>query len=209
MNDDKFTRGDIRQAVSRDYSMIAASWCDGDVVNMVSNADPSTITPVTRKVGNASAEFRAPTCIGQYNQNMQGVDRLDQIRGRFSIADGHSYEIWHKKLALAIIDIARSNAYLTRRMAKPDPTARDPHRQFVMDLASELMNGKWAEAPSEVRMFYGARSLDESLGEGGGGDSSFTPTRRSRPSADGLSSSALPFPRSKSMTRRAGNGVGA
>jgi hypothetical protein len=99
--------------------MIAASWCDGDVVNMVSNADSSTITPVTRMVGNASREFAAPTCIIQYNQNMQSVDRLDQIRGRFSIADGHSYKRWHKKLALAMIDIARSNAYVTHRMAKP------------------------------------------------------------------------------------------
>jgi hypothetical protein len=181
LDETKCTRGDICQAISQDYSMIAASWCDGDVVNMVSNADSSTITPVTRMVGNASRDFAAPTCIGQYNQNMQGVDRLDQIRGRFSIADGHSYKRWHKKLALAMIDIARSNAYLTHRMAKPNPTARDPHRQFVMALASELMNGEWTDAPSEGRMTYGARLVDDSLG----GDSSVTPTRRSSPSIIG------------------------
>jgi hypothetical protein len=184
LDEKKCTRGDLRQAISYDYSMVAASWCDGDVVNMVSNADPSTITPVSRMVGNSVGEFAAPTCVGEYNQNMQGVDRLDQIRGRFSIADGHSYKRWHKKLALAMIDVARSNAYLTRRLAKSEPTARDPHRQFVVDLASELMNGKWADAPSEGRMIYGARLVDERLAVGDNGDSSVTPTRRSTPSAD-------------------------
>ncbi|KAE9285840.1 hypothetical protein PR003_g26474 [Phytophthora rubi] len=48
LDDKNCSRGDIRQAISQDYSMIAASWCDGDVVNMVSNADASTITPVSR-----------------------------------------------------------------------------------------------------------------------------------------------------------------
>lgn len=86
---DDCVRGDLRQAVSSEHNMIAVSWCDGNIVDMVSNADASTVSSVTRTVGNESAEFPAPSCVRQYNKNMQGVDRLDQIRERFSIDDGH------------------------------------------------------------------------------------------------------------------------
>ncbi|OWZ24824.1 Transposase [Phytophthora megakarya] len=44
------TRGDYRQAVARDHSMLAASWCDDNVVNMISNADSTAITSVARCV---------------------------------------------------------------------------------------------------------------------------------------------------------------
>ncbi|KAG3160819.1 hypothetical protein PC128_g20953 [Phytophthora cactorum] len=111
---------------------------------------------------------------------MQGVDRLDQIRGKFSIADGHPVRKWHKTLALAMIDIARSNAYLTQRLAKADLTARDPHRKFVMDLACELMNGKWTEAPSEGRVVYGTSLLDDVVNA-----EDVAPTPVSTPSASG------------------------
>lgn len=182
LDETKCSRGDHRQAIAGDYSMIAASWCDGDVVNMLSNADASTVTPVSRMVGNTSSEFPAPMCIGEYNKNMQGVDRLDQTRARFSIADGHSFKRWHKKLALALIDVARSNAYLTCRLAKQDATQRDPHRQFMVELASELMNGKWAEAPSEGHMIYGARTARNNIVEDVGAVS-VSPAHRPSPTA--------------------------
>ncbi|KAG3180875.1 hypothetical protein PC128_g15405 [Phytophthora cactorum] len=85
---------------------------------------------------------------------MQGVDRLDQIRGRFSIAGGHSYKCWYKKLALALIIVARSNAYLTDRLARRDPSARDSHRSFITALTGELITGQWMNMPDEGRMLY-------------------------------------------------------
>ncbi|RAW43202.1 hypothetical protein PC110_g608 [Phytophthora cactorum] len=111
---------------------------------------------------------------------MQGVDKLDQIRGIFLIADGHFFKKWHKTLALAMIDIARSNAYLMRRLVKADLTARDPHRKFVMDLVCELMNGKWTEAPSEGRMVYGTSLLNDVVDV-----EDVAPTPVSPPSASG------------------------
>ncbi|KAG2899430.1 hypothetical protein PC117_g22232 [Phytophthora cactorum] len=163
-NDD-CTRGDYRQAVSHDHSMLAASWCDGNVVNLVSNADCTHVTTVTRMVGTEKQSFPAPECVAQYNTNIQGVDRLDQIRGRFSTADGHSYKRWHKMLVLALIDVARSNAYLTRRLVKSDPATRDPHRTFVMELVGELLNGQWRNAPSDGRMLYSGGMLDDGEAE--------------------------------------------
>ncbi|KAG4224722.1 hypothetical protein PC116_g26830 [Phytophthora cactorum] len=139
LHKDDCTRGDYHQAVSHDHTILAASWCDGNVVNLVSNADSTHVTTVTRMVGTEKQPFPAPKYVAQYTTNMQGVDRLDQIRGRFSAADGHSYKRWHKKLALALIDVARSNAYLTRCLVKSKAAAaRDPHRKFVMELVGEL-----------------------------------------------------------------------
>ncbi|KAG3087484.1 hypothetical protein PI125_g18632 [Phytophthora idaei] len=111
--------------------------------------------------GSEEQSFSAPECVAQYNTNMQGVDRLDQIRGRFSTADGHSYKRWYKKLALALIDVARANAYLTRRLVKSAATTRDPHRKFVMELVGELMNGQWKNAPSDGRNLYSGGMLDD------------------------------------------------
>ncbi|KAE8894652.1 hypothetical protein PF005_g23727 [Phytophthora fragariae] len=147
-------RGEFRQGVSIDRTMVAASWFDSAIVAVVSNADASTQTTVSRQVRAEQREFTAPTCIKAYNTNMQGVDRLDQMRARFSLADGHSFKKWHKKLGLALIDVARANAYLTRRLVVDMTRVRDPHREFLVDLISELLSGKWKEAPSERQMFY-------------------------------------------------------
>ncbi|OWY99549.1 Transposase [Phytophthora megakarya] len=129
-------------AVSSHPGMLAASSCDGNVLNMVSNVDSTKSTTVKWKLDNEHREFPAPKCVANYNNNMHGVDRLDQIRGQFSMADGHSYKRWHKKLALALIDVASSNAYLRRRMVKLELTTRDPYKTFVIELIGELINGQ-------------------------------------------------------------------
>lgn len=158
-------RGASRQGVSIDYTMVAASWYDSAIVTVVSNADASSQTTVTRQVGAEKCTFTAPACIKEYNTNMQGVDRLDQIRGRFSLADGHSFKKWYKKLGLALIDVARSNAYLTRKLAVDLSGARDPHRKFVVDLISELLSEKWMEAISDRRMLYSDIASEEVVAE--------------------------------------------
>ncbi|KAE8957394.1 hypothetical protein PR003_g32459 [Phytophthora rubi] len=157
------SRGASRQGVSTDHSMVAASWYDSAIVTVISNADPSTLTTVTRQVRAERRSYSAPTCIKEYNASMQGVDRLDQIRARFSLADGHSFKKWHKKLALALVDVSRSNAYLTRRLTVDLSKARDSHRDFIVELCSELISGKWKEAPSERLMFYSDTASSEEL----------------------------------------------
>ena len=163
----KCTRGDMRMGVSAEYGTIAASWCDGSIVSLVSNADSSAKTTVTRLVERVQQRYVAPECLREYNINMQGVDRLDQLRGRFSIADGHSFQKWHKKLALALIDVARCNAFQTRQLVlkTPQNRLRDAHRTFVVELSRELMLGGWADAPSSKAMMYCFPS-EESRAEG-------------------------------------------
>ncbi|KAJ0402030.1 hypothetical protein ATCC90586_010287 [Pythium insidiosum] len=70
------------------------------------------------------------------------------------MAGGHSMHKWHKKLALAFIDIARVNAYVTKcTVDKSDKSLRNPHRQFMIDLASELISGKWKETAEDDGCF--------------------------------------------------------
>ncbi|GMF42773.1 unnamed protein product [Phytophthora fragariaefolia] len=153
-------RGDYRHGVSVEQQMLAASWCDVNIVRVVSNADASILSTVQRRVGADTIQCTGPLCVKNYNAYMQGVDRLDQTRARFSIADGHSFQKWHKKLAMALIDIARCNAYLTRKLVLPTETCRDPHRDFELDLINDLLSGKWAEAPSSAQMLYTTNALD-------------------------------------------------
>ena len=90
---------------------------------------------------------------------MQGVDRLDQLRARFSLADGHSFKKWHKKLAMAFLDIARVNAFVTRKLACPDLSKeRDPHRTFMIMMARELLSGGWRSSVNQSQMMYAAPS---------------------------------------------------
>jgi hypothetical protein len=149
-------RGSSLQGVSSTGQIIAASWMDGSAVNIISNADSSGMGEVSRLIGKEHLQFPAPKCVAEYNKHMQGVDRLDQLRAKYSLADGHSMKKWHKKLALAFIDIARVNAYVTKRMRKdPDERPqRNQHRQFMIELASELITGAWKNTVADEGMLF-------------------------------------------------------
>ncbi|KAJ0388943.1 hypothetical protein ATCC90586_011573 [Pythium insidiosum] len=57
----------------------------------------------------------------------------------------------HKKLALAFIDIARVNAYVTKCMRDDqDKPQRNQHRE----LASELISGKWKDCVEDEGMLF-------------------------------------------------------
>ncbi|GMF58836.1 unnamed protein product [Phytophthora fragariaefolia] len=151
-------RRDYHHGVSVEHQMIASSWCDGNIVRVVSNADASILSTVQRRVGADTIQCVAPLCVENYNAYMQGVARLDQTRARFSIADGHSFQKWHKTLAMALTDITRCNT----KLVLPTETCRDPYRDFVLDLINDLLSVKWAEAPSSAQMLYTTNVLDSS-----------------------------------------------
>lgn len=152
----KYPRGSYRIGVCSvgvNRPLVFASWLDGSVVNVLSNADSSGITAIQRKIGAKTRSYDGPEIVREYNTYMQGVDRVDQLRSRFSLADGHSFRKYYKKLALGIIDLARVNAYKARAyvLAKTGGTQgskrRDPHRTFIVDLSRELIFGAWKKSP--------------------------------------------------------------
>ncbi|GMF32434.1 unnamed protein product [Phytophthora fragariaefolia] len=57
------TRGDYQQSVAFEQNVLAASWCDGSIVTMVTNDDPSTTTTVPRRIGASNHQFPVPTFV--------------------------------------------------------------------------------------------------------------------------------------------------
>nr|AAV92925.1 transposase [Phytophthora infestans] len=166
-------RGTMKQGVCVEKHIVAASWVDGSVVNVISNADDSGTTTVYRRIRQQREPFKAPKCVSEYNTAMQGVDRHDQLRGRFSVANGHTFKKWYKKLAMAMIDIARCNAYICHQMARrsnhsgfsdgedsPESSRRDEHRAFVASLVREMFDGTWKESLSDDDGMLFANSND-------------------------------------------------
>lgn len=138
-------RGSFKYAVlhENEFSMLAASWIDGDDVTLLSTADASSQSTVYRNVGAEKTPFSSLQVVNEYNENMGGVDVADQYRARFSISDGHTFKKWHKKLAMSIIDMVRCNAFASFSLAHPELKVRerDPHRWFVQELINGLFIG--------------------------------------------------------------------
>lgn len=151
-----YPRGSFRFGVCAEgvnRPIVFASWIDGSVVNIMSNVDSTELSEVTRTYGATTKTYEAPQIIHEYNAYMQGVDRLDQLRARFSIAERHSFKKYYKKLALGIIDLARVNAYKARSYVQSasnqdSSCRRDPHRTFMIELSSQLITGEWKKTPS-------------------------------------------------------------
>ena len=90
---------------------------------------------------------------------------MDQLRGRFSIADGHSVKKWHNKLGLGIIDLARTNAYATWKLAHKRECSkmRDSHRFFISGLVKDLLSTGWKRYDSGQTYVYGTQSESETF----------------------------------------------
>jgi hypothetical protein len=144
----------MRQGVNVRDNIVAASWVDAAIVKIISNADDSSVSTVQRRIRQEKTTFKTPKCVVEYNAGMQGVDRLDQLRARFSIADGHSFKKWHRKLAMAFIDIARCNGYITRKLVLGQNGARDMHRDYMEELTMQLLTGEWKNSIGDDGMLF-------------------------------------------------------
>jgi hypothetical protein len=90
----------------------------------------------------------------KYGRYMGGVDTYDRYLSRFSIANGHSFKKWYKKLGLAVLHDITLNAFFTWRLAKGisnsrGTEARDAHMDFMSNLIRELLCTPWGEYEDE------------------------------------------------------------
>lgn len=71
----------------QNHSMVATAWHDKRTITLLStNADPREMTEVQRKQKDGSiVNVRCPKILKLYTQNMNGVDRADQLRSTYSI----------------------------------------------------------------------------------------------------------------------------
>ncbi|KAH9140267.1 hypothetical protein AeRB84_015474 [Aphanomyces euteiches] len=131
-------RGSSLVSVATSLGIIAVSWLDGTVVNMLSTADATTKSFVHGRIGSQTIQQECLSLVGLYNKYVQGVDRHDQLRERFSIASGASFKQWYKKLGFALIDIAITNLYVLYTICEP-VNRRDSHLHFQTKLANQML----------------------------------------------------------------------
>jgi hypothetical protein len=99
-----------------------------------------------------------PAIIPKYNKYMQGVDRHDQLRERFSMAKGHSFKKWYKKLAFALLDIAATNAYILWRKVESQQR-RDPHMHFQRNLGAQMLRTDWERYETIIYIYFNVYSM--------------------------------------------------
>ncbi|RHY24205.1 hypothetical protein DYB32_008941, partial [Aphanomyces invadans] len=107
-------------------------------VPVAKTADATTKSYVNRRIGGQTTRQECLSLVGRYNMYMQGVDRHDQLRERFSIGSGASFKHWYRKLGFALIDIAITNLFVLWSLS--DRVNRsDAHMYFPTRLAKQML----------------------------------------------------------------------
>ncbi|GMF54290.1 unnamed protein product [Phytophthora fragariaefolia] len=131
-------------------SMITASWCDGNIVNMVSNADPSTVAAVTRTVGSQAQEYAAPTCAKALSQSITASVERQVPATAFLVlqwstkatvftASAPSSRPALRTTSAPVIELTISGIWTSRpRSPTPLLELRALHRRHVQDGASPV-----------------------------------------------------------------------
>lgn len=94
----------------------ATKWMDSKPVCMLSTAhNPSRAASVNRKMKDGSkTNVSCPEVVSEYNRNMGGVDRFDQLRERYEVGR-RSVKWWHR-LMYFLIDVSITNSFVLWKM---------------------------------------------------------------------------------------------
>ena len=107
-------RGDMRW--TRDGNVVALQWKDNKPVTLMSTMHTvNGVGHVKRRHKNNEGRYerlnvKQPAVVKDYNDNMAGVDRSDQLIGKYSTL--RKTNKWWKTLFYHYIDIARVNSYI-------------------------------------------------------------------------------------------------
>lgn len=118
----------------------ATKWMDRKPVCMLSTAhNPKDTTTVQRKNKNGSkTAVPCPKVVAEYNANMGGVDRFDQLRERYGI--GRRSTKWWHRLMYFLIDMAIVNGHIMWKNSREVRKNLD-QVSFRLRLARQLING--------------------------------------------------------------------
>ncbi|XP_064598403.1 piggyBac transposable element-derived protein 4-like [Liolophura sinensis] len=115
-------------------SIVALKWKDKRDVAMLSTKHWPTFTITEKRERSTGDLIVIPTCILEYNKYMGGLDRADQLSKYYTIT--RKCIKWWKKLAMHIINMVVTNAYLLYVKMSPNPVS---HYDFRKDLVRELI----------------------------------------------------------------------
>ena len=92
------TRGKFKMAICREQQIAAYQWMDSRIVTFVSSYFDFRVSEVKRQVGPQQKSFQCPSAVVQYQKNMGGINKGDQMRSHFGgfAAQSH-FKKWYKK----------------------------------------------------------------------------------------------------------------
>eukprot|EP00007_Cunea_sp_BSH-02190019_P002906 CAMPEP_0174229214 /NCGR_PEP_ID=MMETSP0417-20130205/249_1 /TAXON_ID=242541 /ORGANISM="Mayorella sp, Strain BSH-02190019" /LENGTH=918 /DNA_ID=CAMNT_0015306737 /DNA_START=70 /DNA_END=2826 /DNA_ORIENTATION=- len=126
----------------REIGLVA--WMDRKPVHVLTSHHDTTSAGVCRRrTADGLREFRRPTVVGHYNDNMGGVDIADQRRLHIQTRI-HGLHRWWIRLFFYGFDVALCNAFRLFKLAIPE-THRDAHITY-RDFRIRLCN-RWLKTP--------------------------------------------------------------
>lgn len=142
-SDKSMKRGEFQWFTSN-TGLAAIKWKDRRSVHLLSNHhDPEHVREVKRKERDGTVtQVPCPEAVIDYNQNMNYVDKFDQLLSSYKI-DRRSKKWWHR-IFFYLLDAAVVNAYCIYKLLDlPFLTAKD-FRRAVMNglLADKLVSRK-------------------------------------------------------------------
>ncbi|KAM3876247.1 piggyBac transposable element-derived protein 4-like [Diretmus argenteus] len=112
-----------RRALHNDAVMVLA-WRDKRIVRMIStfHTDEMRTVEVRQKGQSERVPQRKPACVVDYNQYMNGVDRLDQKISYYPFI--RKMAKWSSKFVAYLMEIAMSNAFIIYRECNPTASCK-------------------------------------------------------------------------------------
>lgn len=131
-------RGTVLMAYDKVNQVIIGQWRDNKVVNFVSTVDDSGLTTVKRQSGATKLDVPCPIVLQQYQKNMFGVDKGDQMRAHGAgFSNRVHFKKWYKRVYLAILDCGLLNSLIAwnlpseERSLNRKPMARHEFYSYV------------------------------------------------------------------------------
>lgn len=155
-------RGTVRYAHDPDTSIHIYGWMDSGAVYLLDTFHGPQVERLTRRVGAAIQEFELPVACNRYNQNMNGVDRYDQIRtGYYGIEMSGRTAKWTVRAYEALFNMAIANAYALHKHLHGGLESEEDHCNFMLQVAREFLDNKYDEPvqPRGVRRAHTAGNI--------------------------------------------------
>lgn len=117
----KKARGHFESTKMTGTDIRLTKFVDSAVVCMASSCfgiEPKTTASRFSKETGKIVNFKRPYVVSEYNQNMAGVDRLDQNVAKYRIA--YRGRKWWMSIFTWLIDVCVQNAWLLQRKHQPD-----------------------------------------------------------------------------------------
>ncbi len=146
-------RGVYKMAISEQFGIGAVQWIDSKVVNCVSSVLDFTEQKIYRQIGPNKEEFSCPGMMVLYQENLSGVDRIDQMRIE-GLASVSHFKKWYKKALFAVIDMMLLNGlHLWNKVCEKDPRKKKLKKhEYLRVIANCLLRYKTRTWMSPMRV---------------------------------------------------------